>query len=62
MTLEHVVVSAKRLRELRMIAEGPSLRQQRAVMRRQGVRAMVRDVLVATLVMFAGWVVGRVLS
>ena len=62
MTLEYCVSSARRLRELRMIAEGPSLRQQRAMVRRQGVRAMVRDVLVAGLVLLAGWVVGRVLS
>jgi hypothetical protein len=45
-----------------MIAEGPSLRQQRGMARRQGVRALVRDVIVAGLVLALGWVIGRVAS
>jgi len=62
MTQAYVVASAHRLRQLRMIAEGPSLRQQRGMARRQGVRALVRDVIVAGLVLALGWVVGRVVS
>lgn len=62
MTLEYCVSSARRLRELRLLAEAPSLRQRRAMMRRQTAAGIVRDVLVAGLVLLAGWIVGRVLS
>jgi hypothetical protein len=62
MTLEYCVASARRLRELRMIAEGPSLRQQRAMARRRGVASLLRDVVIAGLVLLAGWIVGRVVS
>lgn len=58
MTLEHVVASAKRLRELRQLAEAPRLRLRLAASRRAARQALWRDLGVAALVLAAGWMVG----
>lgn len=62
MTQAYIVASARRLRELRQLAEAPTLRQRMHVHARQQRRQMWQDLALAVAVLAAGWLVGMVVS
>lgn len=62
MTQAYVVASAHRLRQLRQIAEAPSLRQRVAMQARQTRRQMWQDLAVALGVLALGYLVGGLVS
>lgn len=62
MTIEHVVASAHRLRQLRQIAEAPTLRQRVAMQERQVRRQMLEDLAVALGLFAAAYVIGGLVS
>jgi hypothetical protein len=62
MTQAYVVASAQRLRQLRLLAETPSLRTRRRTAVMTARRQAWQDVAVALGVLALGWVIGGVLS
>lgn len=62
MTQAYVVASAQRLRQLRALAEAPSLRLRRRTAARAARRQALQDVGVALAVLALGWVVGGMVS
>ena len=62
MTQAYVVASAQRLRQLRLLAETPSLRTRRRAATMTAWRQAWQDVAVALGVLALGWVIGGVLS
>jgi len=61
MTQAYVVASAQRLRQLRLLAETPSLRTRRRAAVMTARRQAWQDVAVALGVLALGWVIGGVL-
>jgi hypothetical protein len=62
MTQAYVVASAQRLRQLRLLAETPSLRGRRRAAVMTARRQAWQDVAVALGVLALGWAIGAVLS
>lgn len=62
MTLEYIVASAHRLRQLRLIAEAPTLKQRVALQARRARRQVWQDVVVALGVLALGYLVGGLVS
>lgn len=62
MTQAYVVASAQRLRQLRQIAETPTLKQRARMQVMAARRQAWQDVALAVGVLMAGWAIGAVLS
>jgi hypothetical protein len=62
MTQAYVVASAQRLRQLRLLAETPSLRTRRRAAVMTARRRAWQDAALAVGVLMAGWAIGAVLS